>query len=273
MPCPLINAFRDVRPWISEDVEKLRIQLDPVFFFVPRDVREGPWAISSIVFVVGAGGLVLASAPYAATKISPLPEPRSDVIGDVVMARFASGIFGLGVLWHMWRRLGWWPVMSWTMLGWEVANLRYLCGAFGFQTLQRVLTFPSLLVNIITVVVWHVAMVPAMAFLLTQSTGQRTKILPFICSPLLLTVHVFNMPWAYIDWYVQPVKLTFFDLWLGIAFSLSYLAFYLLVLENIGCHWYFILSPRKWWGSTVYSTILLLVFGIWSLCCHLGPAG
>eukprot|EP00746_Dinoflagellata_sp_MGD_P026344 gnl/MRDRNA2_/MRDRNA2_162078_c0_seq1.p1 gnl/MRDRNA2_/MRDRNA2_162078_c0~~gnl/MRDRNA2_/MRDRNA2_162078_c0_seq1.p1 ORF type:complete len:292 (+),score=16.97 gnl/MRDRNA2_/MRDRNA2_162078_c0_seq1:68-943(+) len=271
MACPLIDAFKDVRPWVSQDLEKLRVKMEPVFFFVPLDLKEGPWSLSCIMFLVIVGGLVLATAPYAALKISALPEARSGMVSDIATARFASGILGLSLLGWMWKKYGWWPALTWTMLGWEIATLRYLSGALGLRALQRVLTFPSLLVNTITVVVWHAAMVPAMVYLLTKSTGKQASFLPLVCSPLLLTVHVFNMPWAYIDWYIQPVKITFFDLWVGMVLALSYLGFYLAVLENLGVHFYVILSPRKWWGSIVYSVILLVVFQIWKLFSYLGP--
>ena len=33
----------------------------------------------------------------------------------------------------------------------------------------------------------------------------------------------------------------------GLVYAVCYLIFYILVLDYIGAHLYFILSPRKWW--------------------------
>eukprot|EP00932_Pfiesteria_piscicida_P022341 SRR837773.910.p2 GENE.SRR837773.910~~SRR837773.910.p2 ORF type:complete len:234 (-),score=36.59 SRR837773.910:20-652(-) len=187
---------------------------------------------------------------------------------DLVWQRLCAFSFGMFVLWRMLARNGPWPFASWTMLGWTCTTVRYLCGALGFTSVQRVLTFPSLLANTVTVLVWYLAIVPG---ILVVSTKDRRKqfINNMIFSWFLFTVHGINFPFSLADWYLQPFALGIFDLWAGFAYGLVYITFYLGVLDPSGIHFYFILSPRKWWGALTYASIVSLGVGVWLAVNHM----
>merc|ERR1719253_2061477 len=78
---------------------------------------------------------------------------------------------------------------------------------------------------------------------------------------MLLTVHGLNLPLAAAGHLLSPRKLDLSDLWRVVAFSLSYLAFYLSYMDRKGNHFYIILSPRAWWSPVVYGGMMLLCGG------------
>lgn len=95
---------------------------------------------------------------------------------------------------------------------------------------------------------------------------RRLLLKNFLFTWFMITVHGVNLPFSLADFAWQPVSLDEFDLWSGLVYGLLYLSFYLLILDPIGAHLYFILSPRKWWGAIVYLGIALIGFGISKGC-------
>merc|ERR1712008_617397 len=87
-----------------------------------------------------------------------------------------------------------------------------------------------------------------------------------VYSLFMCTVHGINLPFSAVDFAWQPLVLDDFDLWAGFVYGLLYISFYLSVLDALGAHLYFILSPRKWWGAATYLGILALGIGIFKAC-------
>mmetsp|Transcript_99710 Transcript_99710/g.321226 ORF Transcript_99710/g.321226 Transcript_99710/m.321226 type:complete len:285 (+) Transcript_99710:109-963(+) len=233
-------------------------QLEGVFGFIPQELREGPWAWAPTLVVAALAQGIFASAPSATAAFAALPEAPG-----LAGRRLGGFGFGAAVLLYMLRKWGSWPMVSWTMLGWTCTTMRYLAGGLGYTSLQRALTFPSLFANSVTVLVWYLGVVPGI-LVITPKGKRRKAFNNMIMSWFLFLVHGMNFPFSFADWYVQPVRLDLFDLWAGFAYGLLYITFYLAVLDPIGVHLYFILSPRKWWGALVYAGIVLLGASIWA---------
>jgi len=231
--------------------------LEGVFGHIPLELRRGPWAWSPILALIGLAATAVSAARMAAESFEPMP--AAEALRSVRLAGF---LFGSLVLVYMFGRIGSWPMVSWTMLGWSVTTLRCLAGGLGFWTLQRILTFPSLLANTVTVVVWYLVIVPGI-LAMTPTPKRWAALKRMVFTLFLIIVHGINWVFCFVDWYVQPVRLDLFDLWAGLVYGLLYIAFYLLVLDPLGIHLYFILSPRKWWGGATYVGIMLLKFAIW----------
>lgn len=234
--------------------------LDRIFKFVPSPLRRGPWSWAptiSLASLMLASGAIL---PYALSQYEPYPAAES------LRARRASAfLYGASVLGYMGTKYGMYPMASWTMLGWTLATLRYLAGAIGLLHLQRVLTFPSLLANFVTFLVWYSAIIPGIAFLMPKH--HRGRLLrDMVFSLFMFTVHGINLPFSLADFAWQPIQLNAFDLWSGSIYGLVYITFYLLLLDPVGAHLYYILSPRKWWGAVVHVAIFSLGLGIFKYC-------
>ena len=78
----------------------------------------------------------------------------------------------------------------------------------------------------------------------------------FNLSPMLLTVHLLNLPVAAVEFVASGVALRPFDLWVALAFALLYLSFYLAVLDANHVHLYIILTPRTPACCVTYSLLL-----------------
>lgn len=245
------------RPRLEKTWPGAAKHLEGIFGFIPHDIREGPWAWAPTLAIGMLANGVLMASPHALAEFEPLPWAP-----DLVLPRLGGFALGIFVLWRMLAENGPWPFASWTMLGWTCTTMRYLFGALGMASAQRALTFPSLLANSVTVLVWYIAIVPS---ILVFSPKERRKrfVNEMLTSWFLATVHGFNLPFSIADWYMQPLPLGIFDLWAGFFYGLLYIIFYLGVLDPSGVHFYFILSPRKWWGALTYASILSLAVGIW----------
>jgi len=257
-------------PWanmLQRRVEKsrpgTRKQLEKFFHWVPADLLVGPWSWSGTLVYSSLSASVLCSLPWAAGQFAPAAAAE-----ELRGVRFAGFVFGMLPLTWMCRKHGPGPLISWTMLGWTIATLRYLAGALAWRGVQRVLCAPALIANTVTLLVWYLAILPGMT--LQQPRAKRWKFCTgWIFNPFLFIVHGINFPFAVLDWYIQPERLELFDLWCGLFYSMIYMTFYLFVLDQIGAPLYFILSPRKWWSGPLYIGMLtfgcgiLYVFNAW----------
>jgi len=173
--------------------------------------------------------------------------------------------YGVSVLGYMFKKHGPWPLATWTMLGWTVATVRHLAGALGFGYIQRILTFPSLLANSVTFILWYTLILPGV-LVMTPKHNRSRVMNRMVYSLFMFTVHGINLPFSAVDFAWQPTALNDFDLWAGLVYGLLYIFFYLAILDPLGAHLYFILSPRKWWGAGTYLGILALGIGVFKAC-------
>lgn len=245
--------------------EKLRKDFEPklqtTFAWLHPDFKHGPWVWPPVVFVVVMALAIFAATPAALSAYMPMP--AGDARWWLPGLRFSLFVVGTAVSSIMVRYMGVWPMCSWTMCGWNLCTLRYLFGALGWATAQRVLTFPSILTNVVTVLVWYVAILPGILTMTPKGEKRKWVLQHLVFSPMLLVVHGFNLPFALGDYFADKVKLTSFDLWVGLMYSMLYLCFYLFVLDYVGAHFYFILSPRKKWAACSYALLLGLITWTW----------
>lgn len=105
------------------------------------------------------------------------------------------------------------------------------------------LRFVSLAQNSVTFIVWWAVIVPIA--MLLQKHKQRVAFLRWqLTDPLLLNVHLLNLPLAALDHVLSPRRLTAHDLWLALVSGTAYFCMYMKVLDPRGLHFYIILSPR-----------------------------
>jgi len=233
-------------------------QTENFFRFVPKELRVGPWSWFPLITLIAIFLVAAILAVPALQGYQPM-EKSSDFH---FWCRLVGWLYGMGVMVYMVKYVGVWPMVSWTVMGWMVTTLRYGAGTLGLVGLQRVLTFPSLMTNTVTVLIWYTVLVPGI--ILMSPKKARNKILnDWVFDWFLATIHGVNWPFCILDWYFQPIPLNLFDLWVSALYCVAYISFYLGVLDPAGVHLYFILSPRKWWGSLVYIGIVGLVVAIW----------
>ena len=213
LPVVAVRRFQAAREKLRQDLEP---KLAPFFDWMHSDLKKGPLSMVPIAFLGAIIVAVVTTAGAAVASYEDMPN-MPEGFWWLQPARAASFLFGAAVSGCTIRAMGVWPMLSWTLSGWNVCTLRYLMGALNFQTAQRVLTFPSMMANTVTVLVWYSAVVPGVLILAARgSKEKRAELLnQLVWSPYFFLVHGFNLPWALGDWYVQPVRLSGFDLWVG----------------------------------------------------------
>ena len=213
--------------------------------------------------------------------------------------RWWGALHGTIVLLHMrYSHKSWWAMISFTMQSWTWMTFRYVAAAVeasfspparletpslslwhwipsndfshqlavraleGSSWVRETLRFPALLQNTITVAVWWLALVPVVVA--SSKPKHRKAFLKWNFSFFLVNVHLLNLPLAAADQLlIHPVRLfNWHDVWVAAVMAVTYLIFYLLVLDRVGLHFYIILSPRTWWCVVVYSLLLLAGVGL-----------
>ncbi|CAK0883194.1 unnamed protein product, partial [Prorocentrum cordatum] len=175
--------------------------------------------------------------------------------------RLAGAAWGLAVLaWTYRSQGGAWPLDHRTMQSWTLMTFRYVAGLLAEPPIDapsagplrrallwayEALRFPALAQNSVTVAVWWTVMVPVCTVALRrQGKGSLASFWRFNASPLLINVHLLNLPLAAAEHLAHPRRLSFRDLWMGMAAAGLYLSFYLRLLDARGLHLYIFLSPR-----------------------------
>jgi hypothetical protein len=177
----------------------------------------------------------------------------------------ACGIYMLCVLGYMFSTVGPWPLASYTMVSWCFLTARHLLQALDAPIFVReVLRFPALVGAFTTTLVWWLILVPVIYYVIPTAT-EKAGFVKFNFSPFLINVHLLNFPLCLIDNALSPRQLVATDLWVGILVALSYIMFYLLVLDANGVHFYIIFSPRTSLFAVSASMVLCLYWGIWTL--------
>ena len=133
-----------------------------------------------------------------------------------------------------------------------------------------------------TVVIWWTVLVPLIHHLLRKEsphfrqsfwtfnkvTPPRTRTLTITLtlthtkSPVLVNIHLLNLPFCAAEFLLSGSPLGYFDLWAGLVVAFLYLLWYLLVLDANGAHFYIVLSPRPHFSAAVYFLVLGLYVGL-----------
>jgi hypothetical protein len=236
---------------------------------VPIYYRRGPWhpAAHLILLSVILWLLLTAGDAEAAYSI------HHKVEGDVASwTRICVGCYMWLVTGFLFVAAGWLPLASYTVTSWNILATRLLCCGYASLTGNRnaifigsLLRFPSLVGACITVSVWWSLLVPTIYMLLRKHPERQRGFLRFNFSPLLLNLHLLNLPISVIDFFTVGVPFTFFDLWAGITVCTAYILFYLNVLDRAGIHFYIIFTPRSVAVVLTYPLVIALYYGVYSI--------
>ena len=213
-----------------------RIQLN--FALLPRFLREGPWSpwtyvvmaawIAALVFTVSdVQKHFVADDGFEERGGGGNGTARDDGATLMLILRYGGVVWTLTILVWMVLAIGWWPFISYTVQGWSLLTLRYLCSVFGFRALASIIRVPCLIMAGITVFVWWAILFPA--FMTMMNAKARKGFLRFNTSPLLINLHLFNLPLALLDVYLSPRSLNDFDVrisLIGVPHSAHLITYY-----------------------------------------------
>ena len=153
-----------------------------------------------------------------------------------------------------------WPFCTYTVTGWTLLTLRYICSVVGLTSIASIIRFPSMCMATITVVVWWGVLFPA--FMSMLDAEGKTGFLRFNKNGLLINLHLLNLPLALLDVYIHPRTLTLFDLWVAFLIAFLYMMFYVLVLDRRGIHIYIIFSPRTAFFAVSVAAVAAMYAGV-----------
>lgn len=112
--------------------------------------------------------------------------------------------YGWGILGHMVRTAGIWPIVSYTITSWNLLTARYSLllasgifrssGELAAQLAQAAefLRFPSLVQNSVTVTLWWAVIVPVLYTIIPVAKLKDFR--AFNSSFFLITIHGLNLP-------------------------------------------------------------------------------
>lgn len=252
----------------------------------PKYLLEGPYKNLTKFTLLGMVVSILTLRHYINSnqeyQVNNIPIGVSSVIDDpeiLKQVKLSGAIFGLSVLALMLKTVGYFPLVSYTMLSWNLTTFRFLFGYLAlaynsktFKGFEEAMRFPSLVQNSITFIVWWFVLVPVISTFLylkakkarDSSLRELKAFLVWNFSPFLMTVHGINLPFAFLGHLIQPRELHVGDLYYSFVSALVYLTFYLAVLDRMKLPLYIILSPRSYAGPASYLAIMGLYVYIWA---------
>lgn len=221
------------------------------FKALPAWLREGEWKLSTYVTIAAVAFLLIASLPSSVQLFEEEDgfsnwQSQGNKSNEVMWRR---GLEGVGIVWTVgvivWlvAAIGWWPFVSYTVISWALLTFRFISISLGMYRFASIIRFPSMVMNLVTVCVWWLILVPA--FLSFMNEKARQGFLRFNTNGLLINLHFVNLLLSLLDVYLHPRQLNAFDLWMAFAFGIAYVVFYLLVLDARGLYFYIIMCPRS----------------------------
>mmetsp|Transcript_55951 Transcript_55951/g.93201 ORF Transcript_55951/g.93201 Transcript_55951/m.93201 type:complete len:276 (-) Transcript_55951:3-830(-) len=241
------------------------------FQHLPKYLTEGDWSPVSYLFLMVVTAGIIYNTNDALLTI-PSFTPTTDIDEGDGWWRFLFFLYGISIIAYMVKSMGIWPMFSFTMMSWSLFTIRYFFSAlhhcdFGvpyFFVISEALRFPALVCNSITVTVWWFILVPAIYTFIRFSdhkdkAHRSSMFLKWNFSPMLLNVHLLNLPLCALDHWLHPRSLQLFDLWVALVIAVGYVVFYLFVMDPLGLHFYHvILSPRPHYCFIPYILTLSL---------------
>ena len=231
---------------------------------IPVALRRGPPSPAVFVFItLAVAALAAMGAPAASSFASSAEFPRDPAW--LVAWRGVFGAIGAAIL-AACVAYSPWVFVTFTMQSFAWLTLRLLLAAIASasptadalapaRAIAATIRFPALAQTTLTVVLWWLVLTPLITYQLRGTPG-AADFRRFNFSPFLLTVHLFNLPVAAVEFVASEVSLRPFDLWISLVFALVYLCFYLYVLDRNDVHLYIILTPRTAACFLVYSLII-----------------
>lgn len=255
-----------------EGIKKMLKFLD----MVPHKYKEGPWSPVTHLVVLSYLCFLLLTMAMAVQSYYPehyLTPPNQ----WIQMYRLVGGIYGLGTSAMVVRAVGIWPLASYTLTSWNLMTLRLIMsylsgiGVPGAAVVADLVRFPALAGCSITVAVWWVILVPLIDHLLgknVRSPEGRDSFWKWNLSPMLLNVHLINLPIVALEFLYTGVPLNFSDLWAALLVAFLYCLFYLNVLDPRGLHFYIIFTPRTAFCAISYGMVLASYYGFYHTWNH-----
>lgn len=265
-----LRALRSVSPPRRASTDITHKTREPSFEMkfdrFPKYLREGPWSYVVYIYLVAVVSSLV--HVYARTDLLVVfPEEQTSLLSETTNPRlvsFGCATFMTSVLIWMFRAIGAWPLMSYTMVSWVLLTSRHALRALDAPTFVReILRFPALVGAWTTTLVWWLILTPLIYYILPTAHEKRGFV-KFNTSPFLISIHLLNFPLCLLDHALSPRQLVATDLWIGMVVGMAYILFYLLVLDANGIHFYIIFSPRTPLFAVSASFILGLYWAIWS---------
>ena len=241
---------------------------------LPEWCHIGAWSPAATVFFTATFALLCVTSPTSlgetqremmAATVAELAA-ASDFSWTSVVLRAVAGGYGLLLLGGMLKKIGWWPIITYTMISWTLLSLRLLFAAAApFSTAAawgaELIRYIALLQTTVVVIVWWLLIVPAI-LLLEKNHAKRNEFWKWNWSFALINVHCLNLPVAAVDFLNAPRAFMLIDLWIVGAVTLAYVLFYTAVLDRKGIFLYFMFTPRTHWCCVVYAAALVLMGAI-----------
>jgi hypothetical protein len=259
-PCPPVGGDKfvpPVGPWSD----------------LPEWCHVGAWSPAATVFFSVAFGVLCAIGPVSLgeTQRELMAATVSDLSAEEfswrpVVLRAIGGCYGVLLLVAMLKKIGWWPIVTYTMLSWTLLSLRLLFAATAPFSLAaawaaELIRYIALLQTTVVVVIWWLVIVP-LVLVLEKRPAKRSEFWKWNWSFALINVHCLNLPVAAVDFLSAPRALMLTDVWIVGVATLAYVLFYTLVLDRKGIFLYFIFSPRTHWCCVIYTAALVLMGAI-----------
>ena len=248
----------------NKTIGKLLLLLEKV----PKYLREGPWSLMAYFVIFTFVYALLFTFPIVKDSLSEPSRRLFDVnIFWLQLYRLSMGCYCLILVNVLVKNAGYLPLASYTVTSWNLLTMRLLLSFAGeyssfLRAASDLFRFPALVGCSITVTIWWSAIVP-LIYALSDSKG-REDFWKFNWHPMLVNLHLLNLPIVAVEFVLTGAPLTLFDLWLGYLVALLYILFYLNVLDARGLHFYIILTPRTVFCIVPYIVIVLLYFIIYS---------
>jgi hypothetical protein len=253
---------------LKEDEKKLESTRHMLKFLdhVPEKYKKGPWSPVAHLFIASFALFLMFTWEKAMDSHSTFDYSTifSSPYAWLQTYRLLTGIYGLFNIGIIFYHLGIWPFSSYTLTSWNLMTLRLLsayCASANIFTpystyLADFTRFPALVGCSVTVLVWWLALVPLISYLLSKSPQDLKFFWAFNFSFSLINLHLLNLPIIAIDFIYTGYNMHYYDLYCGLVVAFIYTLFYLNVLDPLGMQFYIILTPRSRLCVLSYGAIL-----------------
>lgn len=240
------------------------------FDYVPEKFRVGPWSMLSTLYLWGLVYLTIIGGIQYYNE--PVQQEKFNYYG-VFTPEWFYNVLGFGWTFYISKLVYCGVFMdkgafaSYTLQSWTILMIRHgLCAITPFipsvALLSEALRFTSLVQATVTFTVWNFALMPCIAFA-TIEPKQRKEFVKFCFHWVLVNLHVLNIVFAAVNsiWGSPARELLYTDLYVALASFVIYALWYLLVLDRIGVHFYFIFSPRSALSVVTWTIALSIYVG------------
>lgn len=237
---------------------------------VPAYLRKGPWTFEAYLTIALFGAYIVYSHANSDQCVYK-PDLITDSFSWLQTFRLIVGFYMLCFTIIFIRATGYFPLISYTMLSWNILTMRLLTAYLAasnhspsllslFRRVSAILKFPALVMNTVTVLVWWFILVPVISYFMSD-TKAKNAFSKFNRSVPLLNIHALNLPIAAAEFLWTGIRLEYPDMHSALVICFLYMMFYLLVLDTRGIQIYIIFTPRTRWCIVIFSLIPMLYLG------------